>query len=293
MFPLSRIDDIQKSPENFKLIERLPSFIDRPDIYQSNACDWSKFDAKDIVFISLVDTETTGLNSLTDEIIEFGFVNLAYHKPTGHFFVEASGSMLRKPSQPIPDLITSITGITNEDVEGHSFEPKNVYRVLCDADIIIAHNAKFDFGFIDAFLRSGGFDLKAKWACSLSDINWREKGFESKALGYILSQYGFFFEGHRAVDDCFATLAALKLTEGAFDTLFLASDSSLVDVRVVISPYECKDQLKALGCQWDAGRKEWHKRVNAENQQETVDAILSVSDVISVSVDAIPECRFA
>jgi DNA polymerase-3 subunit epsilon len=47
------------------------------------------------------------------------------------------------------------------------------------------------------------FATKA-WACSLREIDWTAEGFTGKKLSQIAAGYGFFFDAHRAVDDCHA-----------------------------------------------------------------------------------------
>jgi DNA polymerase III epsilon subunit-like protein len=66
--------------------------------------------------------------------------------------------------------------------------------------------ASFDRPFCEAF--SPVFSGKA-WACSNSEIDWSQRGYEGTKLGYLIDQAGFFHTGPRAVDDCFALLEVL------------------------------------------------------------------------------------
>jgi len=61
-------------------------------------------------FVS-IDIETTGLDPNINEIIEVGAVKVEHGKITAEY------SELVKPSHPIPEFITHITGITNEEVQ--------------------------------------------------------------------------------------------------------------------------------------------------------------------------------
>ncbi|MGG2479144.1 3'-5' exonuclease, partial [Rhizobium sp. BR5] len=79
--------------------------------------------------------------------------------------------------------------------------------LIAHADLIIAHNAGFDRPFCEAF--SPIFRDKA-WACSVSEIDWSARGFEGSKLAYLIGQSGYFHDGHRAVDDCFALLEVLE-----------------------------------------------------------------------------------
>jgi DNA polymerase-3 subunit epsilon len=98
----------------------------------------------------VLDTETTGLDPLTgDRVIEVAAVELFNLLPTG----EAFHSVI-DPERDIPAEASRIHGFTNSDVAG---KPKfaaiadQLLKFLGDAEII-AHNAPFDFGFLDAEL---------------------------------------------------------------------------------------------------------------------------------------------
>lgn len=98
----------------------------------------------------VLDTETTGLDPLTgDRVIEVAAVELLNLLPTGEVF-----HSLMDPERDIPAEASRIHGFTNGDVAG---KPKfadiadSLLGFLADSEII-AHNAPFDFGFLDAEL---------------------------------------------------------------------------------------------------------------------------------------------
>jgi DNA polymerase-3 subunit epsilon len=98
----------------------------------------------------LFDTETTGLDPLTgDRVIEIAAIELLNDLPTERHF-----HVLLDPERDIPMESTRIHGITNAHVEG---KPKfadivdEMLKFFGDAPLV-AHNASFDFGFIDAEL---------------------------------------------------------------------------------------------------------------------------------------------
>ena len=98
----------------------------------------------------LFDTETTGLDPLAgDRVIEIAAIELLNDLPTENQF-----HVLLDPERDIPMESTRIHGITNAHVEG---KPK--FAAIADAMLeffadspLVAHNAAFDFGFIDAEL---------------------------------------------------------------------------------------------------------------------------------------------
>jgi len=106
---------------------------------------------REIIF----DTETTGLDSSMDRIIEIGAVELENRFVTGrsfHKFVNPDGRAVH------PEAL-AVHGISNEQLVG---EPKFVEIVQDWLDFIegatlIAHNASFDVGFFNAEFARLGF----------------------------------------------------------------------------------------------------------------------------------------
>jgi DNA polymerase-3 subunit epsilon len=98
----------------------------------------------------LFDTETTGLDPLHgDRIIEIAAIELRNDLPTDRVF-----HTLLNPERDIPSDATRIHGITNADIDG-----KPIFAAIVDQFLdflgdspLVAHNAAFDFGFLDAEL---------------------------------------------------------------------------------------------------------------------------------------------
>ncbi|MCA3012275.1 MAG: 3'-5' exonuclease [Myxococcaceae bacterium] len=91
-----------------------------------------------------VDVETTGLDASRDEIIEVGAVFVRGG------VVEREATWLVQPHQPIPALITALTGLDRESLEGAlAFE---ALRPTLAADLrgftLVAHNARFERAFL-------------------------------------------------------------------------------------------------------------------------------------------------
>ena len=102
------------------------------------------------------DTETTGLDwAGEDRIIELGAVELKNHVPTGKTF-----RVLINPGRPVSDDTIRITGITDEMLaDKPGFEAPEIVEKFLDFvgdAILVAHNASFDRGFLNAELRRCG-----------------------------------------------------------------------------------------------------------------------------------------
>ena len=199
-----------------------------------------------------LDVETTGKNAARDEIIELAMVPFQYDGEgrlcgVGTPFVE-----LREPSVPITEKITRITGITNAMVAGKSIDPVKVAAFIEPAVIVAAHNASFDRRFAERFCEA--FKHKG-WACSMSQVDWAGEGFEGTKLSYLASQCGFFFDGHRAENDCLAGLEVLArpLPSGrtALAHMLDAARAPTWRIAAERAPYDFKDKLKDRGYRWN------------------------------------------
>lgn len=203
----------------------------------------------------ILDTETTGLDHATHEVIELGMVAFTFDDGGIRNVVDVF-SALHEPSQPITSEITRITGITDEMVRGQSIDLDAVERFIEPADLVVAHNARFDRPFCEKLAR--GFDVKP-WACSVSEVDWTSLAFEGTKLGYLVGQAGLFHNGHRAVDDCHALLEVLagpSRVDGVpapFAQLLASAGRDRLRVHAIGSPFHTKDALKARGYRWSDG----------------------------------------
>ena len=221
----------------------------------------------------ILDTETTGLNARNHEIIEIGVIAFTFDAKGKIGDVTGVYGGLQQPSVSIPPDITRLPGITNEMVAAQLIDIGALKALIEPADLLIAHNAGFDRPFCEAF--SHLFSGKA-WACSYSEIDWASRGYEGTKLGYLIGQAGYFHEGHRAVDDCFALLEVLaREIDGsastAFAELYEASQRSRVRIFAEHSPFDMKDHLKARGYRWSDGTDDRPKSWWIEVEEEALD----------------------
>ncbi|GGL35914.1 DNA polymerase III subunit epsilon [Caulobacter rhizosphaerae] len=213
-----------------------------------------------------LDTETTGVDGRRDEVIELAMIPFDYD-PQGRLCAVGQPFVaLNQPKTPIPAEITRITGITDAMVAGHAIDPAQVAAFIASAVIIIAHNAAFDRPFAERLTEA--FKFKG-WACSMSHVDWKGHGFEGTKLSYLAGQCGFFFDGHRAENDCLAGLEILArpLPTGRTALAHLLETARAPTWRIVAerAPFEQKDRLKARGYRWNgddaAGPKAWYTDV--------------------------------
>lgn len=203
----------------------------------------------------VLDVETTGLDYLRDEIIELAMVKFEYASDGRIFRITDTYDQLREPTIPIPEEVSTLTGITAEKVSGRLIDSAEVEAFVGDAVVIIAHNAAFDRKFCERAWRY--FATKA-WACSMNEINWRGEGFEGYRLGYLLAGIGFFHDGHRASEDCKALIELLSRPlpvsgESALRQLLDNARKPTARIWAQNSPYDLKDALKSRGYRWNDG----------------------------------------
>lgn len=157
----------------------------------------------------VVDLETTGLKSTSDHIIEIGAV-----KTRGGKTIDTFSSFI-DPGIEIPAHITSLTGITTNDVESAPQLGTVITQFLefARGSIWVAHNAKFDIGF----LRQACADLNVDWPSpSVVDtltlarrvLNRSQVGsFKLSALARYVGSPNR--PTHRALDDAISTVDVL------------------------------------------------------------------------------------
>ena len=202
-----------------------------------------------------VDVETTGLDSRHDEIIELAMTRF-YYCPEGRIHgIGESFQGFRQPSRPISPEVTAITGITDAMVAGHQIDPAAVASFAAPSAFVAAHNAGFDRRFLERY--SDVFKTKP-WACSMSQVDWTAEGHEGVKLAYLASGAGFFYDKHRAVNDCAAAIELLSLPlpksgVPALAALLDAARRPTWRIRAEGAPFDLKDALKARGYRWDDG----------------------------------------
>lgn len=124
------------------------------------------------------DTETTGLDAEGgDRIIELGAVEMINHVTSGRSF-----RRLINPGRPVSEKTTEITGITDADLEDKPpFEDPDVLDAFLDFvgdAAIVAHNASFDRGFLNAELKRAGRAIipETRWVDTLEMARKRYPG---------------------------------------------------------------------------------------------------------------------
>ncbi len=235
--------ELKQNPD-YQILKRV-----KTTLQPKNSSDSKRFIA------TIIDLETMGFNAKTDEIIEIGLLSFAFTSQDGIIEVINEYNQLNDPGRPIPNEITKVTGIRDEDVLGKAIDWNIVLPLLQQSNLIICHNSGFDRNFLElqtpntiqSVIKSMPF------GCTLKDINWKNQGIESSKLDYINWKLGFFYDGHRAINDCWATLNVLLHADGVFDELKTNVRKKETLICAKDAPYDKKDLLKARHYRWSDG----------------------------------------
>jgi len=242
---------LEQHPD-YKVLRRLtPQHLITPELAGQKMC-------KGVV----LDTETTGFDVENDRVIELGMLLFEFDPVSGviHQVLEVFDE-LEDPGFEIPPASIAVHHITDDMVRGKRIDDARVAGFLKNVDVVIAHNASFDRPFVEA--RWPVFET-LNWGCSIKDIDWREEGFGSAKLEYLLSTQGYFYEAHRAETDCWALIALLNQVlpqsqQTALLALLEKLNQAQQKVYAINSPFETKDMLKARGYRWSPDLRCWSR----------------------------------
>lgn len=216
-----------------------------------------------------LDVETTGLDPKVDRVIELAVQTFEADARGRIVSTGRPYGWLEDPGVALTPEITAVTGIRAEDVAGRSIPDGEAYSILSSSDVIVAHNASFDCGFVE---RRFPDLIGHPWACSLNGVDWAAAGFrDGRTLSQLCVAMGWFYEAHRAGVDVTALLHALdhELADGTtvLRRLLETERRPTWLVEAVGAPYEAKDRLRERGYRWSPERLVWSRQVSDEDRQ--------------------------
>lgn len=224
----------------------------------------------------VIDNETTGLSYNDDEIIEYAMIPFEFSASGRITKVHKGQAFLNEPEfKDIPESNGQINNITNEMVKGYKLPKEKIAKYAQTVDLVIAHNSKFDRPFLEKAIPE--FKDTA-WACTVEDINWAAKGITSSKLDYVAFMLGFYFEHHRALNDCEALITALMIEENGEHIYFKELLENVFNPGYKIyvqNHYNMKDKMRELGYRWCGTNKANYKlfKITAEEVEKTIEDI--------------------
>ncbi|MHA6484360.1 PolC-type DNA polymerase III [Paenibacillus sp. strain BS8-2] len=148
------------------------------------------------------DIETTGLSVVNNKIIELAGVRMREGKEVDRF------STFINPHEKIPYHIKQLTNINDEMVkDAPELEPKlREFVEYIGDDILVAHNARFDIGFIQANCRAIGLpEVTNAVLDTLEFARFLHPTMKNHRLNTLSDKYKVSLDNHhRAIDDSLA-----------------------------------------------------------------------------------------
>jgi DNA polymerase-3 subunit epsilon len=151
--------------------------------------------AEPVVYLDL---ETTGANADRDRITEIGIV-----ETRGAEVVDA-WSTLVNPAMPIPPAITALTGISDRMVAtAPTFaELHEALRGRLEGKLLVAHNARFDYGFLRSEFARVGVSFTSRVLCTLKLSRRLYPRERRHNLDSLIARHALTCtRRHRALDD--------------------------------------------------------------------------------------------
>ena len=152
---------------------------------------------KDATYV-IFDLETTGLSNQYDSIIEFGAVKMKNDAEIGRL------QTFIKPPVPLNAFTENLTGITQSMVNSAPTFEEIADKLLAfiGDSVLVAHNATFDFGFMNASLKRMGKQPLKNAVIDTLPLAWTLFPTRKKyALGNVVRNYNIAYDpevAHRA-----------------------------------------------------------------------------------------------
>jgi DNA polymerase-3 subunit epsilon len=162
--------------------------------------------------LAIVDLETTGAHPAWNRVTEIAVVEVQAGE------VASEWSTLVNPGVTIPAGIQALTGITNAMVAGApAFEDiaPQLYERL-EGRVFVAHNARFDYGFLRHEFERAGLRFQARTLCTVKLSRRLYPGYARHSLDSLIERHGLKFgpQGgarHRALGDAQAVWQFLRV----------------------------------------------------------------------------------
>ena len=144
-----------------------------------------------------IDVETTGGSAQRDRLTEVGWVEV-------HNGQVRRGQHLVNPGVRVPPFIQRLTGITQDMVDKappfDALAPD--LSALLDGAIMVAHNARFDYGFLRQALQRAGQPMRCRVLCTVKLSRALYPEHTSHGLDALVARHDLSPSGrHRALAD--------------------------------------------------------------------------------------------
>lgn len=255
-------DCMYNMPKNFKVIYGMEAYvvndIDRSMILKKP--DKRSFNDEIIVF----DVETTGLSFTADRLTEIGAVKLKNLQVVDSFNTKVN------PGRHIPERITELTGISDEDVKDAPGEKEAVEKFMAfcgESPVLAAHNATFDTNFINEACRRTGIDFEYNWIDTLILCQAMLPQVSRHKLNYVAKvlKLGKFDHHHASDDALMLAKIYITLVERLINERAMKNLDDLNAIALEIDVKKLKSHHHIILVRNQAGLKNLYRLVSVSN----------------------------
>jgi len=158
--------------------------------------------------LAIVDLETTGAHPAHDRVTEIAVIEVDAGE------VSAEWSTLVNPETAIPPAIQALTGITHDMVAGaprFGALAAELHERLAGR-VLVAHNARFDYGFLRHEFERAGLSYRARTLCTVRLSRRLYPEHPRHNLDSLIERHGLACRArHRALGDADAVWQFLRV----------------------------------------------------------------------------------
>ena len=158
--------------------------------------------------LAIVDLETTGAHPAHDRVTEIAVIEVDGGEVAGEW------STLVNPGTGIPPAIQALTGITNDmvaDAPGFGSLAAQLHERL-EGRVLVAHNARFDYGFLKQEFERAGLAYRARTLCTVQLSRRLYPEHARHNLDSVMQRHGIECKArHRALGDADAVWQFLRV----------------------------------------------------------------------------------
>ena len=162
--------------------------------------------------LAIVDLETTGGSPARDRVTEIAVVEVDCGE------IASEWSTLVNPGTSVPPWIEALTGISDDmvaDAPAFGDLATELHERL-EGRIFVAHNARFDYGFLHHAFERAGWRFQAPMLCTVRLSRRLYPGYARHNLDSLIVRHGLKFDlhssaRHRALGDARAVWQFLRV----------------------------------------------------------------------------------
>ncbi len=191
----------------------------------------------------VLDLETTGANPVHDRVTEIAAVRMEGGREVARW------STLVNPGISIPSFIQNLTGINNAMVaDAPRFDEAAPHLLeLLDGAVLVAHNVRFDHGFLKNEFDRLQIDLRVKTLCTVRLSRKLYPQHHSHGLDAIMQRHGLHTaERHRALGDVEMVLAWLQQATQEFGVAWLQTTAKELLGSASSLPSQLETPIKSI-----------------------------------------------